>query len=160
MMSAGRSRVRIPMSFFFCKFTYSFHPDYGTGVESTYNRNEFVSARIRAGSWFKRFLCFILMDVRCFRLPPGYASPRLKATGIAVVHLLHPKTRPQTECQKDDCYWNPFFVSLQTVPLSSRCLFPSAVDRNLGNEYGHKEETKQQKVYITRTETYIIILTF
>jgi hypothetical protein len=31
----------------------------------------FVSARIRAGSKFKRFLCFVLIDVRCFRLRPG-----------------------------------------------------------------------------------------
>jgi hypothetical protein len=29
----------------------------------------FVSARIRAGSRFKRFLCFVLIDVRCLRLP-------------------------------------------------------------------------------------------
>jgi hypothetical protein len=29
----------------------------------------FVSARIRAGSRSKRFLCFVLVDVRCLRIP-------------------------------------------------------------------------------------------
>jgi hypothetical protein len=29
-----------------------------------------VSARIRAGSRFKRFLCLVLIYVRCFRVPP------------------------------------------------------------------------------------------
>jgi hypothetical protein len=31
----------------------------------------FLSARIRAGSRFKRFLCFGLVGVRQFRIPPG-----------------------------------------------------------------------------------------
>jgi hypothetical protein len=30
-----------------------------------------VSARFRDGSKFKRFLCFILVDIRYIRLPPG-----------------------------------------------------------------------------------------
>jgi hypothetical protein len=29
-----------------------------------------LSARIRAGSRFKRFMCFALIDILCFRLPP------------------------------------------------------------------------------------------
>jgi hypothetical protein len=33
-----------------------------------------TSARIRAGSRSKRFLCFILIDVRCFRLPSKMSS--------------------------------------------------------------------------------------
>jgi hypothetical protein len=31
----------------------------------------FVSVRIRAGSSLKRFLCFVLFDVRCFPVLPG-----------------------------------------------------------------------------------------
>jgi hypothetical protein len=50
----------------------------------------FVSARIRAGSRFNRFLCFILIDVRCFRVlpklssttPGGYPYSRFKTTGL------------------------------------------------------------------------------
>jgi hypothetical protein len=34
----------------------------------------FVSARIRAGSRFKRFLCSVLIDVRCF----SYSLTRLR----------------------------------------------------------------------------------
>jgi hypothetical protein len=30
----------------------------------------FLSARIRSGPRFKRFPCFVLIDLRCFRLPP------------------------------------------------------------------------------------------
>jgi hypothetical protein len=30
----------------------------------------FMSARIRAGSRFKQFLCFVLIDVRIFAYPP------------------------------------------------------------------------------------------
>jgi hypothetical protein len=30
----------------------------------------FVSARIRGGSRLKRLVCFVLIDVRCFRVPP------------------------------------------------------------------------------------------
>jgi hypothetical protein len=30
-----------------------------------------VSARIRAGSRFRRFLYFVSGDVKCFRVPPG-----------------------------------------------------------------------------------------
>jgi hypothetical protein len=40
----------------------------------------FLSARIRAGSRFKQFLCFVLIGVRCLLLPPVYAYPRLKTT--------------------------------------------------------------------------------
>jgi hypothetical protein len=46
-----------------------------------------LSARVRSGSRLKRFLCFVSIDVRYFRLPPrclpvppGYTYPRLKAT--------------------------------------------------------------------------------
>jgi hypothetical protein len=35
----------------------------------------FVSMRIRVGSEFKRFLCFVLIDVRCLRLPPEARLP-------------------------------------------------------------------------------------
>jgi hypothetical protein len=41
-----------------------------------------VSARIRAGSRFKRFLCFILIDVRCFRVLSGVRVPQLKTSGL------------------------------------------------------------------------------
>jgi hypothetical protein len=34
----------------------------------------FVSAKIRASSRFKRFLCFVLIDVRCFRVLPKMSS--------------------------------------------------------------------------------------
>jgi hypothetical protein len=37
-----------------------------------------VSARIRAGSRFKRFLCFVLIDVRCFRVPPGICAAQVE----------------------------------------------------------------------------------
>jgi hypothetical protein len=30
-----------------------------------------MNARIRTGSWFKRFLYFVLIAVRCFRVTPG-----------------------------------------------------------------------------------------
>jgi hypothetical protein len=54
-----------------------------------------VSARIRAGLKFKRFLCFVLIDVRSFREPPkissltlgGYSHPRLKATELGHIPL-------------------------------------------------------------------------
>jgi hypothetical protein len=36
-----------------------------------------VSARIRAGSKFERFLCFALIDVRCLRVPPGIRVPQV-----------------------------------------------------------------------------------
>jgi hypothetical protein len=36
-----------------------------------------VSASIRAGSRSKRFLCFVLIDVRCVRVPSGVHIPRL-----------------------------------------------------------------------------------
>jgi hypothetical protein len=39
----------------------------------------FVSARIRAGSRFRTLLCFVLIVVRCFRVPPKmYVYCRLK----------------------------------------------------------------------------------
>jgi hypothetical protein len=38
------------------------------------------SARIRDGSRFKRFLCFLLINVIRFALTRGYGYPRLKAT--------------------------------------------------------------------------------
>jgi hypothetical protein len=37
-----------------------------------------VNARIRAGSRFKRFLWFVLIDVRCFRVPPGIRVPQVE----------------------------------------------------------------------------------
>jgi hypothetical protein len=36
-----------------------------------------VTARIRAGSVFMRVLCFVLIDVRCFRVPPGVRVPQV-----------------------------------------------------------------------------------
>jgi hypothetical protein len=54
----------------------------------------FVSARIIAGSRFKRFLCFVLIDVRCFRLPSemSYISqpvrPTRPGTRIVLLFLL------------------------------------------------------------------------
>jgi hypothetical protein len=39
-----------------------------------------LSVRIRAGSRFKRFLCFVLIDVKCLRVTWGYTYPRLKTT--------------------------------------------------------------------------------
>jgi hypothetical protein len=36
--------------------------------------NIFMSARLRAGSRFRRFLCFVLIDVRCFRVPSKMSS--------------------------------------------------------------------------------------
>jgi hypothetical protein len=42
-----------------------------------------VSARIRAGSRFKRVLCYVLIDVRYFCvLPNVFAYPRLKTTAL------------------------------------------------------------------------------
>jgi hypothetical protein len=56
-----------------------------------------LSARIRAGSRFSRFLCFVLIDVRCFRVIAKMFSgisitqveyqwfkayPRLKTSGL------------------------------------------------------------------------------
>jgi hypothetical protein len=35
-------------------------------------------ARIRAASRFKRFLSFVLMVVRCFRIPPGIRVPHVE----------------------------------------------------------------------------------
>jgi hypothetical protein len=37
-----------------------------------------MSARIRAGSKFKRFLCFVLIDVRSFRVSPKMSSLALE----------------------------------------------------------------------------------
>jgi hypothetical protein len=31
-----------------------------------------------SGSRFKRFLCFVLIDVTCFRLPPGVRVPQVE----------------------------------------------------------------------------------
>jgi hypothetical protein len=41
-----------------------------------------VSVRIRAGSRIKRFLCFVLIDVRCFRVPPKMSLGISYGTGI------------------------------------------------------------------------------
>jgi hypothetical protein len=38
----------------------------------------FMSARIRSNSRFKRFLCSILIDIRCFRLPLGVRVPQVE----------------------------------------------------------------------------------
>jgi hypothetical protein len=62
-----------------------------------------LSVRIRAGSRFKRFLCFVWIDVRCFRVPQvqdhwsrqcgsphvskPHGPPRL-VTGIALYLLI------------------------------------------------------------------------
>jgi hypothetical protein len=40
MLQVGRSRDRVPMRWIF-QFTQSFHPHYGPGVDSAYNRNEY-----------------------------------------------------------------------------------------------------------------------
>jgi hypothetical protein len=37
-----------------------------------------MSARIRAGSMFSRFLCFVLSDVRGFRVSPGVRIPQFE----------------------------------------------------------------------------------
>jgi hypothetical protein len=48
-------------------------------------RRTFACARIRAGSRFKRFLCFVLIAERCFRvplrcsrIPPGVLVPQIE----------------------------------------------------------------------------------
>jgi hypothetical protein len=41
-----------------------------------------MSAKIRAGSRFKRFLCFVLIDVTCVRVPRGYTHPSLKTADL------------------------------------------------------------------------------
>jgi hypothetical protein len=48
---------------------------------------------IRAGSRFKRFLCFVLINVRCFRVPPGVRVPQVEdhwkiGAGIAMDYEL------------------------------------------------------------------------
>jgi hypothetical protein len=48
-----------------------------------------VSARIRAGLRFERFLCFVLIDVRCLRVSPGYVCPRMKNTALNSGHFQH-----------------------------------------------------------------------
>jgi hypothetical protein len=48
-------------------------PQFGGG-------GEFVSVRIRDCSIFKQFLCFVLIVVRCFRLPRKTSSPILGDT--------------------------------------------------------------------------------
>jgi hypothetical protein len=37
-----------------------------------------VSAGIRPGSMFKRFLCFVLIDIRCLSVPPGVRVPEVE----------------------------------------------------------------------------------
>jgi hypothetical protein len=59
-------------------------------VSASVRRLIFVSVRIRACSEFKRFLCFVLIEVMCFRVPLKrlFAYPcwcaytRFKTTGI------------------------------------------------------------------------------
>jgi hypothetical protein len=46
----------------------------------------FVSARIRTGSRFKRFLCFVLINVRCFRVPSEVSSRYPAGTRTQVVY--------------------------------------------------------------------------
>jgi hypothetical protein len=42
MLQAGRSQVRFPMKKLdFFQFTFSFQPHYGSGVDSTSNRNDY-----------------------------------------------------------------------------------------------------------------------
>jgi hypothetical protein len=41
-----------------------------------------LSARIRAGSRFKRFLCFVFIDVRQYRVALGIRLPKLKTTDL------------------------------------------------------------------------------
>jgi hypothetical protein len=44
---------------------------------------DFVSVRIRVGSRFKQFLCFVLINVRCLHVPPPkQAYPTLKTTEL------------------------------------------------------------------------------
>jgi hypothetical protein len=43
-----------------------------------FRRRIFVSAKIRAGSRFKRFLCFILIYITSFSVPLGVCVPQVK----------------------------------------------------------------------------------
>jgi hypothetical protein len=52
-------------------------PDSGMPVPQFENH---VCIRLRAGSRFKRFLCFDLINERCFRVSPAVRSPQIEAT--------------------------------------------------------------------------------
>jgi hypothetical protein len=48
-----------------------------------------MSGRIRAAPTLKRFLCFVLIDVKCFRLPPKMSlisGGRLENVGASMPH--------------------------------------------------------------------------
>jgi hypothetical protein len=46
-----------------------------------------------AGSWHKGSLYFVLVDVRCLRIPPGYTYPKLKTTAVKYGVIIRRESR-------------------------------------------------------------------
>jgi hypothetical protein len=99
----------------------------------------FVSARIRAGSRFKRFLCFVLIEVRCFRVPPkmslrspggtrtpGWRNSSRTSQETHYVSATKPKPKPVNAVWENSrcLLWEPYGTT-DTVRNSQKTHFVS-----------------------------------
>jgi hypothetical protein len=75
----------------------------------------FVSARIRGGSRFKGFLCFVLIDVRCLSVPPGVCVPQVKY----IIYILY--------------YWWEWFMKYRWDALRWNNILTKFHEYRLGN---------------------------